>query len=45
LVNSKLSISMSDVNALFRSPTPFISVDCNTILSLWLLLLPVGSFS
>jgi hypothetical protein len=42
--NSKLCVSMSDVKALFRSPTPF-CVDSNTLLSLGLVPLPVSSFS
>jgi hypothetical protein len=42
--NSKLSISMSDVKALFRSATPFWFVDCNSILSLWLVPLSVSRF-
>lgn len=40
---------MSDVKALqvstsFRSPPPVISVACNTILSLWLVPLPLSRF-
>ena len=31
--NTKLLISMSDVRVLFRSPSPFSFVDCNTFLS------------
>ena len=42
--NSKLCISMSDVKVLFRSPTPFSFVDCNTLLSLGLVPLPIISF-
>ena len=30
--NSKFCISMSDVKTLFRSPTPFIFIDCNNLL-------------
>lgn len=41
--NSELCISMSDVKVLFRSPTSFIFVECNTLLSLGLFLLPVSS--
>ena len=41
--NSKLCISMSDVKMFFRSPTPFSFVDCNTLLSLGLVPLPVSS--
>ena len=43
LVNSKLYISMSDVKMLFRSLTLFSFVDCSTLLSLGLVLLPVSS--
>jgi hypothetical protein len=35
---------MSDVKALFRSPTPFIFVAWNTLLSLGLVPLPISSF-
>jgi hypothetical protein len=41
--NSKLYISMSDVKALFISPTPFIFVDCNKLFSHGLVPLPVRS--
>ena len=39
--NSKLCISMSDVKMLFRSPTPFSFVDCNTLLPPGLIEYPV----
>ena len=42
--NSHLWISMSDVKVLFRSPTPFSFVDCNTLLSLGLVPFFVSSF-
>jgi hypothetical protein len=45
LPNSNLCIFMSDVKVLFRTPTPSSFLDCNTILSLGLHLLPVSSFS
>lgn len=35
---SKLCIAMFDVKLLFKSPTPFCSFHCSTILSLWLFL-------
>ena len=41
--NSKLCMSMSDVKMLFKSPTLFSFVNCNTLLSLVLVLLPVSS--
>lgn len=41
--NSRLCIAVSDVKALFRSPTPFIFVDCNTLLALGLVPFPVSS--
>ena len=41
--NSKLCISMFDVRILFRSPTLFSVVNCNTLLSLGLVPRPVSS--
>jgi hypothetical protein len=43
-INSKLCSSMSDVQALFRFPTPFIFIDYNTLLYLGKYLLPVSIF-
>jgi hypothetical protein len=40
--NSKHCISISDVKMLFRSPTSFSFVDCNTLLSLELFPFPVS---
>jgi hypothetical protein len=40
----KLFITVSDLNALFRSPTPFNFVDCNSLLSLGLFPLLTSSF-
>ena len=37
-------MSIPDVKMLFRSPTSFSSVDCNRLLSLGLVLLPVSGF-
>lgn len=41
---TQLGISMPDVKALFRSPNPFIFVDCNILISLELLPHTVCSF-
>lgn len=41
--NSKLSLSMSDIKALFRSPDPFRFVDYSTLFSLGLVLQSISS--
>ena len=41
--NSKLCLSVSGVKVLFRSPTPFSFVDCNTLHSLELAPLPISN--